>query len=173
MEINQWTVVIALMSVIITMWAVLRQTWDTHISLGTQILRDLENQFISTGSKKQCSKLARQYSKLRKGKLLPPSIFSEYSNVFDFFETIGILLRRRVLDIELVDSSFYYWFAPLWELAEPDIKAWRNKHDDNSYWEDCSYLYDQLVRYDARKRKIPVRKMSHAELDNFLKEISE
>lgn len=173
MDINQLTVVIALVSVIVTMWAILSQTRDTHFSLGMQILRDLENQFNTSGAKKQCIKLAGEYSKLKKGKLLLPSTFSENSSVFDFFETVGILLRRRVLDVELVYSTFYYWFVPLWELAESDIKAWHNRHGDNSYWIDCSYLYNRLVKYDARQRKIPVRKMSRAELNNYLKELSE
>ena len=172
MDLNQLTVVIALTSVIVTMWAVLRQTRDTHLSLGTQILRDLENQFSASGIKKQCGKFARQYTKLRGRKLLSPNKFSENSSVFDFFETVGILLRRRVLDIELVESSFSYWFVPLWELAERDIEAWRKKHENHGYWRDCGYLYARLVRYEARQRKIPARKMSRAELDNFLKDLS-
>lgn len=173
MDLNLLTIIIALLGVIITIWSVIRQANDTHLSLGVQIFRDLENEFNTDGAKKQCIQLANQYSILKKSKSLPIKIFSENSGVFDFFETVGILTRRRVLDIELVYSNYYYWFIPLWELAESDIKAWRKRHNDETYWRDCDNLYKRLVTYDARLRKIPVRKLSYKELENFMKELKE
>ncbi len=173
MDINLITVIIALVSVIITIWSVIRQTKDTHFSLGTQILLDLEKEFNTDGIKKEGLSLIRKYSKLHPGQHLTISEFSESSSVFDFFETIGILLRKRVLDIELVCSSFYYWIVLLWELAEIDIKSWRETHNDDTYWKDCCYLYNRLVKFDAHYRKIPIGKLSETELKNFIKELSD
>lgn len=173
MDINLITVVISLVSVIITLWAVIRQTRDNHFSLGVQTLRDLDKEFDNKGIRRLCIELVNHYSKLKSGKRLSPAIFSDYTTVFDFFETIGLLLRRRALDIELVHSSFSYWVIPIWELAEPDIKVWRERNDDNAYYMDFNYLYKNLVKYDARLRKISVRKMTNQELKDFMKGLSE
>ena len=158
---------------LIAIWAVWHQSRDTHTSLGVQILRDLEKEFISGGTKRQCIRLATHYLRTKRRRPRSTAAFSRDSSVFDFFESVGLLLRRGVLDMEMVYSSFYYWFVPLWELAEPEVVAWRHAHDDSTYWRDCERMYDHLVKHDARQRGIAVMKKTPAEQAIFLKELSE
>jgi hypothetical protein len=166
-------VIVAFLGLIVAFVAFLQQTRDTHLSLGVQLLRELEREFDSKEMRKNRSGLAKLYLKQKLGKPMPGSSFGDHSELFDFFTTIGLLLKRGVLDVEFVWTSFYYWFVRHWEISEPDIQAWRKQEADPTYWEECDYLYQQLVRYDAKRRGIPVQRQGPEELMRFIKEQSD
>lgn len=166
-------VIVAFLGLIVAFVAFLRQTRDTHLSLGVQLLRELERDFDAKEMRKNRSALAKLYLKQKPGKPLSGSTFGDHSEVFDFFTTVGLLLKRGVLDVEFVWTSFYYWFVRYWELSEADVQAWRKQEGDPTYWEECDYLYEQLVRYDAKRRQIPVRRQPPEELMRFIKEQSD
>jgi hypothetical protein len=166
-------VILSLIVVIVAIIAFLRQTRDTHLSLGVQLLRELERDFDAKEMRKKRSALSKLYLKQKPGKLLPGSSFGDHSELFDFFTTVGLLLKRGVLDVEFVWMSFYYWFVRHWELSEADIQAWRKQEGDPTYWEECDYLYQQLVHYDAKRRGVPVQRQTPEGLKRFIKEQSD
>jgi hypothetical protein len=164
---------VALISVIVALIAFLRQTRDTHLTLGVQLLRELEGDFDCDEMRAYRSALAKLYLKQKPGKPLSGSAFGDHSQIFDFFTTVGLLLKRGVLDTEFVWTSFSYWFIRYWEVSEADVRAWRKQEADPTYWEDCDYLYRELVRYDANRRGIPARRETPEELARFIKEQSD
>ena len=166
-------VIASFIGVIVAVIVFLQQTRDTHLSLGVQLLRELERDFDSMEMRKNRSALAKLYLKQKLGKPLPGSSFGDHSELFDFFTTVGLLLKRGVLDVEFVWTSFYYWFVRNWEVSEADIQAWRKQEGDPTYWEECDYLYKQLVRYDAKRRGVPVQRQTPEELKRFIKEQSD
>lgn len=166
-------VIASFLGVIVAVAAFLQQTRDTHLSLGVQLLRELERDFDSKEMRKNRSALAKLYVKQKLGKPLPGSSFGDHSELFDFFATIGLLLKRGVLDVEFVWTSFYYWVIRHWEISDQDIQAWRKQEEDPTYWEECEYLYQRLARYDAKRRGVPVQRQTPEELKRFIKEQSD
>ena len=120
--------------------------------------------------RKRRSALAKLYLKQKPGKPLSGAAFGDHSQIFDFFTTVGLLLSAGI-GYEFVWTSFYYWFVRHWELSEADIQAWRKQEADETYWEECDYLYKQLVRYDAKRRGFPNRRQSPEELKRFKRTI--
>jgi hypothetical protein len=154
--------------VIVAIIAFINQNRDTHLTLGVQLLRDFERQFEGEGIRECRIELANHYLKTPAGDTLPQDVFLDNASPFDFFETIGVLLRRNVLDMEFVWTSFYYWVVHYWEIAEADINAFRKLQDDKTYYNECEYLYLRLIEYDARRTKKQHQRFSQEEHVRFL-----
>ena len=61
-----------------------------------------------------------------------------------FFDGLGVLVRRRLIDISLVDdlmSSSIFW---LWEKMEPIIRERRKRKNRPQIWEWVEYLYGDM-----------------------------
>jgi len=159
-------------AVIVALYAIRQQSKDTHFSLGVQLLREYEKQFDSEEMKRDRAALAKEYLKIRPGTLLDEK-FEGITDPIDFFEAVGILLKRRALDIELVESYFSYWFKRYWQIVEEDVKKFRNRHNDDSFWEHCDYLHKQLIKFGSEHpehRELLEEHFGESEMLRFLKE---
>jgi hypothetical protein len=91
--------------------------------------------------------------------------------VLDFFETIGVLLRRRAIDEELVWSSFSYWVLRYAALARDQIHARRKAEADDTYYEEFDFLVKQMTALEVKKRRLKAPPFfSTASLAGFLNE---
>lgn len=91
--------------------------------------------------------------------------------VLDFFETLGLLVRRRAVDEELAWNSFSYWLLRYAALAPDQIKARRRSESDWTYYEEFEHLAERLTQFEAGKRNLPERPaLSKALLASFLTE---
>jgi len=70
-----------------------------------------------------------------KGTTYPP----EAQKILDFFETIGLLVRRGYLDAEDVWSSFGYWMFNIYADFRDDIEQ-EQRLDKNYYGDSCDLL---------------------------------
>jgi hypothetical protein len=68
----------------------------------------------------------------------------------EFFEGVGILLRRKLIDIELVDDLFSTPIITIWEKTLPMTKAMREyfKRPQLSEW--FEYLYDEMKKREQK-----------------------
>jgi len=73
-----------------------------------------------------------------KGTAYPP----EAQKILDFFETIGLLVRRDYLDAEDVWSSFGYWMFNIYADFRDDIE--QEQRLDKNYYGDSSDLLKRL-----------------------------
>jgi hypothetical protein len=80
-----------------------------------------------------------------KGEVFPP----EGQKVLDFFETIGLLVRRNYLKVDDVWDCFSYWMFNVYASFRDDIE--QEQRDDISYYEDFTDLIEQLRKIEARK----------------------
>jgi hypothetical protein len=76
--------------------------------------------------------------KRTKGIPYPP----EAQEILNFFETIGLLVRRGYLDLDDVWSSFAYWMFNVYADFRDDIE--QEQRDDESYYQDFCSLVDLL-----------------------------
>lgn len=76
------------------------------------------------------------------------------AEVGSFFDGIGILLHRRLIDVEMVDELFSVYIKDAWEKLKPGIEALRReRYPTLRKW--FEYLYNELKR---REQKLQVKK---------------
>jgi hypothetical protein len=70
--------------------------------------------------------------------------WANFNSVGFFFDGIGVLVHREMIDIQLVDdlmSSSIIW---LWEKMEPIVVERRRVRNRPQIWEWVEYLYKEL-----------------------------
>ncbi len=70
----------------------------------------------------------------------------------DFFETIGLLLRHKVVPVEFVWQIFGDWVKNYWILIEPYIKEVRKKTKDETFYTEFEYLNTRMTEIDKKKK---------------------
>jgi len=63
-----------------------------------------------------------------------------------FFEGVGVLLHRKLIDIGLVDDLFSGYIKRFWEKGKPLIEEARTQLNYPQYGEWFEYLYNELKK---------------------------
>ena len=71
-----------------------------------------------------------------------------------FFEGIGVLLRRKLVDIGLVYDLFRQSIKMLWETAKPVIEDAREQLNQPRWGEWFEYLYNETQKREQRLQQI-------------------
>ncbi len=66
--------------------------------------------------------------------------------LFTFYDQVGVLLRRGLIDFELVDALLGNSARQLWEKVEPVVEEARARSDDPRLYEHFEYLYTEMAR---------------------------
>ena len=72
--------------------------------------------------------------------------FAEYTAIDIFFEGIGILLKRKLIGIELVDDMFTTPIKWTWEKMKEITLEWRKVRNQPEIGEWLEYLYDEMKK---------------------------
>ena len=70
----------------------------------------------------------------------------ELLQVSTYFEGVGILLNRKLLDIDMAIDLFGEPIKIIWEKNEPILKE---MHSDKCFW--FEYLYNEIKKREQRK----------------------
>lgn len=62
----------------------------------------------------------------------------------NFYEGIGVLVKRKLIDVNLVDDLMSGFILRSWEKIEPIIKEFRERENWPQAWEWIEYLYHQI-----------------------------
>ena len=63
-----------------------------------------------------------------------------------FFEGIGVLLHRKLVDISLVDDLFSGPIKQVWEIIKPAIEDGRRKLSYSQFFEWFEYVYNEMKK---------------------------
>jgi hypothetical protein len=129
----------------------------TRMTLGADLMMKLEDRFEDP---EFCAKRQKAAKALR---AISPANRGDVEEVLDFFETLGLLVRREALDAEFAWSSFFYWLHGYHRWAESFIKDQQNI-SPNRYYELVS-LHEKMLPIEQRKGRI-----KETEWDAFLEE---
>ncbi len=77
--------------------------------------------------------------------------WAEFTAVGMFFEGIGILLKRRLIDIELVDDMFTSPIKWTWEKMENIVLEERKVNNQPEILEWFEYLYNEMKKREQRQ----------------------
>ena len=73
------------------------------------------------------------------------------SEVGVFFEGLGILLKRKLVDISLVDDLYSSPIIMLWEKTKPIWEALRKQYDRPQIFEHFEYLYNEMKKREQQR----------------------
>lgn len=75
---------------------------------------------------------------------------SAFYSVGIFFEGLGVLAKRKLIDMDLVDDLFSHPISRTWEIMAPLIKGTREQVKSPSISEWHEYLYNELKKREQR-----------------------
>ena len=76
--------------------------------------------------------------------------FSKLNSVSAFYEGIGVLLKRKLIDISMVNELLYSSITITWDKLGPVIKKARTmeiEHAAPKLYMNFEYLYNELMKY--------------------------
>lgn len=97
--------------------------------------------------------------------------YAAAEDVLGFFETVALLTRRGVLDLEIVWCTFFYWEQRWFEAMRTYVETKRREEDDDAYYQELSWLDRRLRRVQAQESN--PEKLDAEEIRRFLKEEQE
>jgi hypothetical protein len=74
-----------------------------------------------------------------------------------FFEGVGILLHRKLIDIKLVDDLFSIAIKSSWEKVKPIVEGRRKERNIPAYWEYFEYLYNEMQKREQKLQQSSVK----------------
>jgi hypothetical protein len=76
--------------------------------------------------------------------------FPEMMQVAGFFDEIGILLHRKLIDIDLVYELFNESIDMIWKKIEPLMKDGRKRLNQPTWGEWFEYLYNEMKKREQK-----------------------
>jgi hypothetical protein len=73
-----------------------------------------------------------------------PSDYSKFMKIINYFEGVGILLKRGLIDVEFVSDLMGAPLMMVWEKTKPVIVGIRDFYDDLDLWDNYEYLVEQV-----------------------------
>ena len=132
------------------------------ISLGADLIMRLDNEFNGEIMKPLRVKAASTLQQNNK----TDEQYEEAEPILDFFEKLGLFVRRGALDKEFVWHTFFHWFHGYWS-ATKDYVEQRNKKNKAVY-KDVIYLSKCLVDLEKKNGGEKELKKSEEGLKKFL-----
>ena len=86
-----------------------------------------------------------------------PQAFSDWNSIAGYCDGIGVLLKKKFIDISMVDELLANTIIPLWEKMGPNIQQARANGKGN--WQaplpdlhsNFEYLFEELVKYREKQ----------------------
>jgi hypothetical protein len=153
--VSNWTAVI---TACVAILGLILQSKTTKFTLDVDLLVRLEDKFDEEAMLVIRKKAARA--------LLLGNNLDVAGDVFDFFETMGLLLRKGALDQEMATNEFSYWAVSYWMAGQKYIKQVRSK--DPNYWINYERLVNIMNKTNKRSYKSSLYVLSKEEVREFL-----
>ena len=68
------------------------------------------------------------------------------------YEEVGVLLRRKLIEIGMVDDLFGNAIRMIWEKLKPVIEEARKRYNPRAY-ENFEYLYNEMKKREQQTAK--------------------
>ena len=132
-------IIINLAGVIVAILVLWFQIQRSTFSMSVDLTLKLDDRFNSDSFRKQRAKAAKSILK---------SKFKDAEDVFDFFETLGLLVRRRALDKEIAWNTFFHWIHGYWTTCSTYIIEERRKN--SSVYKEFALLHQTMCDFEMK-----------------------
>ena len=75
----------------------------------------------------------------------------EAAQVAGFFDTLGLLLRRGLVDIELISGLFL--MESIWQKMKPYVEGKRKRANEQRIFSNFEYLYNEMKKREQAGAK--------------------
>jgi hypothetical protein len=144
--VSAWAAVImsiaAIIAIVITIVELILESKRNRFSTGLNAIMWLDDIWKSTRMKQE-RKIAAQ--------ALRDNPSDDIDEILDFFEVVGLLVRRKAIDEVLAWHFYFYWLHGYRTLATAYIDAKRKQ--ESTVWVDLLYLHERFIDIEKRKRK--------------------
>lgn len=96
------------------------------------------------------------------------SISQQDGLVLDFFEQMGLYLRKGVFTPDILWELYSYYIEHYWCLVEPLINEFRLSTNDKTWYSNFDYLYEAM-RVQSKKRCIICDGKTQEQIALFIK----
>jgi len=153
---GQITNIVTVLGILIGIFFGLRQLRDIVKSRNTDLFVDLYNQLTSREFQKMYSDIVYNFKwddyedwLSKYGPDTNPEAWASFNSVGYFFDGIGVLIHKKLIDIQLVDDLMSSGVIWLWEKTGPIIKERRLRRNRPQIWEWVEYLYYKIKENDG------------------------
>jgi hypothetical protein len=136
------TAVVAVVGAILAFVGLILQSRSTKHTTAISVLLQLEARFDEASMHHDRKKAS--YSLLSNTNLGVNKNSDAIDNVLNFFELIGLLLRKDALDQEMITSEFSTYAYCYWIASKDYISRSRNR--DPNYWINYEKLIEAMKR---------------------------
>ena len=122
-----------------------------------QLLMDLSTKYQSTEYRQDSTEISLQewkdYEdwKQKYGLEVNPESWAKWQSIAAFYNGVGVLLRRNLIDISLVNDLLANVVYKDWENMGGILVEWRKERPPrkrtNEHFDGFDYLYNELVKY--------------------------
>jgi hypothetical protein len=74
----------------------------------------------------------------------------DYAQCATFFEGIGVLLQKKLIDINLVNALFSVPLKHMYERMKPIIEGNREQFHDQRVFENFEYVYNEMQKREEK-----------------------
>ena len=157
MNIETILAIISAFAAVIAAFVAIYQAYLSRITTGADILMRLEDRFENVEFCEKRKKAAYAILSITRANQ------GDIEDIFDFFETVGLLVDEGVLDEKLAWSSFFYWLHGYCYFAKDFLESQRKKFP--SRYEKMVLLHERLTEIENSKKPV-----DESEWSEFLNE---
>ncbi len=139
---NSISSIAAIVTALIAIVALVIESKRSRFQMGVDMLLKFNDKFLSTD-------MLEVRRRAVKGILEGHN--DQADDLLDFFETLGLLVRRKGIEDTFVWHSFFYWIQCYYHLTKDYIALIQK--DDPTIWEDFVWLYNRLCKVEKKKLK--------------------
>jgi hypothetical protein len=139
--ITAWAAVGAAVAAIVGSFVASKSRSDFRLSLAADLSMKLEDRFDAKEFKETRSSAAKA--------LLSKQNLENAEDIFDFFETLGLLVRTKAITKELAYNSFFHWINLYWNAGKEHVAVKRK--DSKTVWENFEFIYNELLKTERQK----------------------
>ena len=77
----------------------------------------------------------------------------DYAQCATFFEGIGVLLQKKLIDINLIDALFSVPLEHMYERMKPIIEGNKEQFHNQRVFENFEYLYNEMKKREQKLQK--------------------
>jgi hypothetical protein len=152
-DVTSFSIIIASASVVIGMILAILQLRDQNMTRQAQLFMGVYEQFNSSETLKWLFRTVDDFEDCEPGTepaILEDNIESFYS-VMAFFEGVGVLVRKKLIDVHLVADLISGPTIRLWTSVRDYVELERERLKRPQVWEWTEYLYHEIMKIPSRR----------------------
>lgn len=159
----------SIVAIILASYTFRVQTLQANTTLGITILNQYSSEFFDSPEYRRRRYITAQFLLTRKPGDPPPT---EALDLLDFFDGIGFHLRRRVIDLDMTWSYFFYWFSHYWYALAIDAETFRKSQGGVAYHDNAVLLDLKLTQFALKHKGLSQAYLTSVDsrLETFLKD---